>query len=497
VKVKGHVKAQDRDLHAAIGARVAKRLRTRNVSRVHLPKGLKVREALRFYARHPLVEYAEPNYILHFADTYPNDPSFPDQWAHENTGHGGGVSGADIDSVRAWDISTGSDSVVVAITDSGVDFTHPDLDANVWTHPGEDPWADPHDPATGNGVDDDLNGYVDDWKGYDFSGPVLFLPDPDNDPMDGTGHGTHVAGIVAAVGNNGVGVTGVSWTSKIMPLKVGPESGSMFTVFVLAEAIDYAVSNGADIINASWVVPVFRIRTLEESIENANAAGVLLVAAAGNASMDNDGSIKAYPANYAFDNVIAVAATDQYDDLAHFSNFGRTTVHVGAPGYSILSTLPLPLAYGYLSGTSMSAPCVAGALAVIQAAHPTESYIEVRDRLFAGVDQIAGLENKTVTGGRINLYNSLTGVYPDYPDDDQDEVPNWTDNCRDQANPGQENADGDGKGDVCDPFPQNPNCGTLVSDGTPGGPTILINTALYFLPALLAIGRLRRSARVE
>jgi subtilisin family serine protease len=416
---------------------------------------------------------------------------------HENTGQWGGVPGADIHSVAAWDISTGSDSVVVAITDSGIDLTHPDLEANLWTNPGEDAWQDPSDPTTGNGVDDDLNGYIDDWKGYDFAGPELLQPMPDNDPADGTGHGTHVSGIVAAVGNNGIGVTGVSWNAKIMPLKVGPETGSLFTVFVLAESIDYAVSHGADIINASWVVPVFSIRSLEESIERANAAGVLLVAAAGNEAIDNDGLIKAYPASYQLDNVIAAAATDHYDWLASFSNFGRTSVHVGAPGYSILSTLPGPEEYGYLSGTSMATPCVAGALAVIKAAHPGESYIEIRDRLFSGVDQLPGLQNKTVTGGRINLYNSLMGVYPDYPDDDYDEVPNWTDNCRDEPNPGQENADGDAKGDLCDPFPENPYCGTLNLHGRPGELTILVNTAIYLLPALAAIGVSRRRARAR
>lgn len=497
VKLKEEATRKGHALPLQPGARVAGTLRTSRVSRLILPKTVTVEEAVRSYEKSPLVEYAEPNYILRFADTYPNDPSFSEQWTHENTGQWGGLPGADIDSVAAWDLSTGSDSVVVAITDSGVDFRHPDLEANIWTHPGEDPWDDPRDPTTGNGVDDDLNGYVDDWKGYDFAGPNLLIPVPDNNPTDGYGHGTHVAGIVAAVGDNGIGVTGVSWNAKIMPLKIGPESDGLFTVFVLGEAIDYAVANGADIINASWAAPVVNIRTLEQAVRKADAAGVLFVAAAGNAALDNDGLIKFYPACYPFDNVIAVAATDHYDELASYSNFGRTSVHVGAPGSDVLSTLPSPQAYGYMSGTSMATPCVAGALALIRSAHPTESYLEIRDRLFSGVEQIPALQGRTVTGGRINLYNSLAGNYPDYPDDDDDGAPNWTDNCRDEGNPDQADADGDGRGDVCDPFPDNPLCGTLVARGTPCGPTLLANTALYFLPPSLAVWFLRRKARAR
>ena len=461
VKFKTGKAAMAQSFHAQIGARVAGSLAVSKVNRVRLPKDVTVSEAVRLYSANPAVEFVEPNYILHFVNTYPNDPQFSNQWGHENSGQFGGTFDADIDSVEAWDTSVGSDSVVVAITDTGIDLTHPDLDANIWTNPGEDPWTDPYDPTTGNGVDDDLNGYVDDWKGYDFNGPLPLIPVRDNDPSDGVGHGTHCAGILAARGNNGIGVTGASWNAKIMPLKIGADSGLALTVFVAAQAIDYAVANGADIISASWG-GLAGINTVRTAIENAHSAGVLFVAAAGNYGTNNDGFLKFYPASYDLDNIIAVAATDYDDELADFSNFGRRTVDVGAPGVAILSTMPTyevylnqspyyySMHYDYLDGTSMATPFVAGALAVLMSAHPTETHMEIRDRLFSGVNRVAALDGTTVTGGRINLNNSITGSYPDFPDDDQDDVPNWTDNCPDTYNPGQEDGDGDGIGDACE-----------------------------------------------
>jgi len=460
VKFKTGKAAVAQSFHAQIGAKVAGSLAISNVDRVMLPKDVTVSEAVRLYSANPAVEFAEPNYILHFVNN-PNDPQFSNQWGHENTGQLGGTIDADIDSVEAWDTSVGSDSIVVAITDTGIDLTHPDLVANIWTNPGEDAWTDPYDPTTGNGIDDDLNGYVDDWKGYDFNGPLPLIPIRDNDPSDGVGHGTHCAGIVAARGDNGIGVTGVSWNAKIMPLKIGPDTGLTLTIFVAAQAIDYAVANGADIISASWG-GLAGINTVRTAIENAHSAGVLFVAAAGNYGTDNDGLLKFYPASFDLANIIAVYATDDDDALADFSNFGRTKVDVSAPGVAILSTMPTyevylnqhPYYYGmnydYLDGTSMATPFVAGALAVLMSHYPTETHMETRDRLFSGVNQIPALDGNTVTGGRINLNNSITSSYPDFPDDDQDDVPNWTDNCRDTHNPGQEDGDGDGIGDACE-----------------------------------------------
>jgi subtilisin family serine protease len=311
---------------------------------------------------------------------------------------------------------------------------------------------------------------------------------------------------VAAVGNNGVGVTGVSWRSKIMPLKIGADSGLTLTVFVAAEAIDYAVENGAKVINASWG-GIVGISSVETAIKTANDAGILFVAAAGNSSHNNDSFITFFPASYRIDNVISVAATDDNDVLADFSNYGKSSVDIGAPGVNILSTMPTyhvflnedphnyQMNYDYLSGTSMATPCVTGALAVLIAAHPIETHIHIRDRLFSGVNQVPSLQGKTVTGGRINLYNSITGYYPDYPDSDGDGVPNWTDNCPDTTNPDQQDTDGDGKGDVCDWFPTNPNCGIVVSSSTSQGGMFLVAMVMYFIPAIYILGILRRHRR--
>jgi subtilisin family serine protease len=360
VKFKTGKAAMAQSFHAQIGSRVAGSLAVSKVSRVMLPKDVTVSEAVRLYSENPAVEFAEPNYILHFVNTYPNDPQFSNQWGHENTGQFGGTPDADIDSVEAWDTSVGSDSIVVAITDTGIDLRHPDLEANIWTNPGEDPWTDPYDHTTGNGIDDDLNGYVDDWKGYDFCGAWLLFSNPDNDPSDGVGHGTHVSGIVAARGNNQIGVAGVSWNAKIMPLKIGPDAEEILNVFVAAEAIDYAVANGADIVNASWGAQLVSSGTIRTAIENAHSAGVLFVAAAGNEETDNDGWLKFYPASHQVENIISVAATNGIDGLATFSNFGRINVDVGAPGGMIISTMPTyevyynqwyNMNYDYLNGT--------------------------------------------------------------------------------------------------------------------------------------------------
>ncbi|MBT8356384.1 MAG: S8 family serine peptidase, partial [Desulfobacterales bacterium] len=287
---------------------------------VKLPQGMTVEQALDMYRNDPDVEYAEPNYIYH-ATLTPNDTSFGELWGLHNTGQPvngtSGTSDADIDATEAWDVATGG-SVIIAVIDSGVKYDHEDLVGNIWINSMEN-------TGTG-GVDDDSNGYVDDIRGWDFV-------DNDNDPMDYNNHGTHVAGTIAAVGDNSLGVTGVCWTAQIMPIRALNAAGSGMASDLLA-AIQYANDNGADIINNSWGGGPYSA-ALETAISGSSA---LVVCAAGNSDVDNDSSPH-YPSSYNSANIISVAATDQNDNRASFSNYGATSVDVGAPGVNIYSTI--------------------------------------------------------------------------------------------------------------------------------------------------------------
>ena len=334
----------------------------------------------------PSVEYAEPNYVLH-ADRVPDDPRVGELWAFHNSGQTGGAAGADIDATRAWNIATGSRDVVVAVVDSGADTNHPDLAENIFTNPGEIP---------GNGIDDDGNGFVDDVHGWDFA-------NDDNDPFDDASHGTHVSGTIGAVGANGLGVAGVNWRVSILPLKFLDAEGSGPTSNAIL-AIDYATQFGITAINASWGGGGFSF-ALQDSIAAAGSVGTLFVAAAGNDAIDIDG-LPHYPASYALPNVIAVAATDDADGLAFFSNWGAKTVLLGAPGMDILSTVPGG-GYETKRGTSMSAPMVTGAVALLRSVEPDLSVDEVRQRLQAAAVPIPSLAGKTVTGGRLDVFRLL------------------------------------------------------------------------------------------
>jgi len=333
-------KADIVQLNTQLGSTAIKEFPSIGVRHIKLKPGETVSDAIKNYSSDPNVEYAEPNYIRHIFQTFPNDLSFGQLWGLNNTGQvvdgTTGTLDADIDAPEAWDITTGSATIVIAVTDTGVNYTHTDLAANMWTNPGEDAWINPADPTTGNGIDDDGNGYVDDWRGWDFLGhddPSL-LPGvliPDNNPMDQSDHGTHVAGTIAAVGNNANGISGVMWTARIMPLRFLDGLGG--TDADAIEAINYATSMGAHIINASWGGYGYS-QALYDAIAN---SGVLFIASAGNDANDNDGDNKAYPASYDLPNIISVAATDQDDLLADFSNYGVTSVDVGAPGTNIYS----------------------------------------------------------------------------------------------------------------------------------------------------------------
>ena len=344
--------------------------------------------------RDPRVRYAEPN-VTFSTDVLPNDSSFPQLWGLENGGQSvngvAGLADADVDAGAAWDVSTGSASVTVGVIDTGVDYLHPDLAANIWINPGEDC------PGCRNdGVDNDGNGYVDDWHGWDFK-------NNDNDPFDDNGHGTHVAGTIGAIGNNGQGVAGLNWTVKIMPLKFLGADGSGDASDAI-EAILYATSMGAVVTNNSWGGDAYS-QALADAVASADAGGSLFVAAAGNSFANTDTSPN-YPSGYTSPNVIAVAATDQSDARAWFSNYGLRSVDLGAPGMNILSTKPGG-SYQYLDGTSMATPFVAGAAALARSAFPSARAAGIKALLLRTVEANTALAGKTTTGGRLNVGNAL------------------------------------------------------------------------------------------
>ncbi len=336
----------------------------------------------------PLVEYAEPNYIVH-ADVLPNDPRFTngDLWGLHNTGQSGGTADADIDAPEAWDIQTGSIATIVAVIDTGVDWGHEDLSANIWFNPGEVP---------NDGIDNDGNGFVDDIRGWDFI-------NNDNDPMDDAGHGSHVAGTIGADGNNGIGVVGVNWDVSIMPLKFLGSNGGGNTADAL-QAILYAGANGAHLTNNSWGGGGFS-QALKDAIE---LNPILFVAAAGNDGIDIDIGPH-YPSSYDSANVLSVASTDRNDGMSGFSNFGLMSVDLGAPGSSILSSVPGD-SYSVFNGTSMATPHVAGAAALLLSQGPMD-HQELKTKIALSTDPVAALDGRTLTGGRLNIHRALTGPY--------------------------------------------------------------------------------------
>lgn len=334
------------------------------------------------------IRYIQPNYIYSIAKE-PNDPNFGSQWGLFNRTPIGGDS--DIDATEAWDRITGT-SIVVGVIDSGIDYTHPDLAANMWTNPGEIP---------GNGNDDDNNGYIDDIHGYDFVAN-------DGDPMDENKHGTHVSGIIAARGNNGIGVTGVNWSAQLMALRFLNASGRGKTSNAV-KAIDYAIRMNAKMTNNSWG-STRSDSALEAAIQRAQDAGQLFISAAGNDGTNND-LRPFYPANYRKENTISVAASTMQDQLASFSNFGTLTVDLAAPGERIYSTLPSNQ-YGALSGTSMAAPFVTGAAALVWANEPSLTFREVKQRILDTVDIIPDFGGRLVTNGRLNVGRAVGWCLP-------------------------------------------------------------------------------------
>jgi subtilisin family serine protease len=353
--------------------------------------GVPVPDAVTAISMLPGVDFAEPDYIVH-AQVTPNDPSFGELWGMNNTGQtvngDPGTAGADIDAPEAWDIFIGDPNFIIDSIDTGVNYLHPDLAANAWINPGEIP---------GNGIDDDGNGFIDDVHGWDFV-------NGDSNPMDDNGHGTHTSGTFGGVGNNGIGVTGVNWQCKIMATKF-LNSGGSGQISDAVLCLNYATMMGAHVTNNSWGGGGFS-QAFSNALDNARDNDCLFIAAAGNFSSNNDGN-PFYPATYSQDNVIAVAATTNNDTMASFSNYGLTTVDIGAPGQTVFSTFNS--SYAYLDGTSMATPHVSGVAALVWGANPDWSYLDVKDRLFNSARPIAALSGKCVTGAVVNAASALNG----------------------------------------------------------------------------------------
>jgi subtilisin family serine protease len=431
----GIERAQGLSLHSANDARVVDRIPSSNTDLVELPKGTTVLEAVASYGRSPRIAIVEPNLIREPFEFIPNDRRFDDLWGLHNTGQRhpladhhrlevAGTPDADIDAAEAWDVQRGSPETVAAIIDTGVQLGHPDLAPNLWTNPDEIP---------GNGIDDDDNGYIDDVHGWDFK-------NNDPNPNDWLGHGTHVAGTVAAAADNSVGVAGVCPNCRIMAITLG-----RFTLHEELQALDYARREGADIMNASWGGWAWS-RLERRAFAAMGRDGILAVMAAHNFNWDNDvprifgrrgklwGFARNYPSSYGLKNIIAVAATQHDDRYAYstgcarrlprwqctFTNWGAESVDVAAPGVDVVSTVPRGR-YAAFSGTSMAAPHVAGVAALVKSEHPAWGPVKLKNAIMNSVDLPSSLDTHrpfrgaplagpfTVTNGRVNALAALTG----------------------------------------------------------------------------------------
>jgi|GEM_PF-3684240 len=341
-----------------------------------------VEEVVKELEKNPLVEIVEPNFYIEEAGL-PNDPQIFDstnklRWNYDK-----------IDAPEAWDIETGSSNQIrVAVLDTGVDYNHQDLVDNIWTNPGE---------IANDKIDNDGNGYIDDIHGYDFA-------DNDANPMASGNHGTKVAGIIGATGNNSVGISGIAWDVEIIPLKIfGSKTG---TAWAAANAIKYAIDQDVHITNNSWITSGFS-QTLYDAVEEAASAGQLLIAGAGNYGENSDLKPQ-YPASFDLDNVISVAASDKSDALLSGSNYGPTSVDLAAPGTAW--TTDVNNGYGFLGATSAATAHVSGAAALIWANDPSLTAAQVKERLLLTVDKSPALEGKVVSGGRLNVHKALQGL---------------------------------------------------------------------------------------
>lgn len=394
------------------------------VTSVRLSRRSSVWKAVAQLRGDPSVAYAEPNFLRYTSAAAPNDPRFGEQWGLNNLGQEHpitdpppasttGKPDADADVVEAWNVTQGSADVVVAVIDTGIDLTHPDLVDSLWVNPDE----------TANGLDDDGNGLVDDLNGYDFF-------DGDPTPTDLEGHGTHVAGIVAAGSDDGQGISGVCPGCRVMVLRAAAHEN--FATSAILSSIGYARAMGADIINMSFgtFVPGGWSKLERDAIKRAGSQGILTVAAAGNDARNNDALVwddddpfaPSFPASYDLDSIVSVAASNDFDRYGYstgcyydngedaegcwFSNYGYVSVDLAAPGVDIVSTIPGD--YDVYDGTSMASPFVAGVAGLVKSANPSYTAGQIRGALLNSVDtpgSLAGLF--TATDGRVNARSAL------------------------------------------------------------------------------------------
>ena len=395
------------DVTAAVPGASIEPLGDYGLYKVTLPEGTTVENALATLDGHASLRYSHPDYIRTI-EAIPDDPDFDQLWGLNNTGQTGGTDDADMDLPETWDFTTGSNQVIIGVVDTGIDWDHPDLAANMWVNTGETP---------GDGIDNDNNGYIDDIHGYDFG-------ENDSDPDDANSHGPHVAVTIGGLVNFGIGVVGVNWNVKLMALKGSNASHGLPTSATIA-ALNYAVDHGAQISNHSYG-GAGGSQAESDAIQNARDNGHLFVAAAGNNGTDND-TTPFYPASHDLDNIISVAATNDTDDLAGFSCFGATSVDVGAPGVGIWSTVPVSQgSYGSKQGTSMASPQVAGLAGLALSVAPDLTYAQLRDAIYDNVDPLGALDGKVATGGRVNAFKVIDAVRPKAPETPVMEAPNGT-----------------------------------------------------------------------
>lgn len=391
VKFRKDVTDQQKELvHLEVGAEVVLTIKVLQIQKVCSIWGEPTEILINRYRQNPFVEYAEPNYIHTPSGTISNDEFFDQQWGLHNID--AAILDQDIDAPEAWDIRSDSSDIVVAVGDTGVDYNHPDLMNRMWTNVGEIP---------GNGIDDDLNGYIDDIRGWDFGYDNGV---PDNDPMDGSGHGTSVAGIVGAQGDNEIGITGVSWHTRIMPLRLGS----------VPAGIVYAADNGARVMNISY--HLIATQALTAAFEYANSKGMFIVLPIINVNLDQSPYQTFYACSSTLPNVICVTSVGK--DGERVSGYGATTVDLAAPGGTNLVQLystTLGGGYGPFAGPSAAAPHVAGAIAMILSQKLGITIQEVRDILIGTVDPHPSLSGSTptVSGGRLNLRAALASPIGD------------------------------------------------------------------------------------